>query len=120
MYIELGHAFVNDLPQDIEQMSLLQSSLDASITHLGSKTTVHNGPSIVALWSALRPETARTFSRLESIIELEQLADNFDAYAWTFKAPSEQLVQLRKTIRAALEDAKLYDSGSGLREVRSS
>jgi midasin len=54
------------------------------------------------LWQHLRPPTAPTIDRLNTLLHLESLADQFDEAIFRAKAPLEQLAQVRDTFRSAI------------------
>ncbi|KAG9731646.1 midasin, partial [Aureobasidium melanogenum] len=62
----------------------------------------NKGASMTALWTVMRPKTARTFQQLQDIIGLEAMADRFDIFARRLDAPLDQLLQLQQAFGKAL------------------
>ncbi|KAI5271234.1 midasin [Aureobasidium subglaciale] len=62
----------------------------------------NKGASMTALWTVMRPKTARTFQQLQNIIGLEAMADKFDIFARRLDAPLDQLLQLQQAFGKAL------------------
>ncbi|KAH0289482.1 midasin [Aureobasidium namibiae CBS 147.97] len=62
----------------------------------------NKGASMTALWTVMRPKTARTFQQLQDIIGLEAMADKFDIFARRLDAPLDQLLQLQQAFGKAL------------------
>ena len=81
---------------------------------MGSSATLVNAGSMTALWTAYRPTTAKTMSQLSVLLALEKLADQFDAMAWTFEGPTDQLLQLRGSFSETIEVAKTSSNGESL------
>ncbi|THY35096.1 midasin [Aureobasidium pullulans] len=62
----------------------------------------NKGASMTALWTVMRPKTARNFQQLQDIIGLEAMADRFDIFARRLDAPMDQLLQLQEAFGKAL------------------
>lgn len=89
-----------------------------AIKTLGSASRTKNAASMTLLWSHLKPEPIADLQALESILALEQLADRFDAMAWTFSAGTEYLAGLRIRFQEALKASRSSSTSSDLVEVR--
>ncbi|GAB7337543.1 hypothetical protein MBLNU457_g2860t2 [Dothideomycetes sp. NU457] len=84
------------------------------LSKMGSSAGLVNAPSMTALWTAYRPTTPKTMPQLEALLALEKLADQFDAMAWTFEGPTNQLLHLRGSFSGAIEAAKTSTNGQSL------
>ncbi|GAB7351836.1 hypothetical protein MBLNU459_g2396t1 [Dothideomycetes sp. NU459] len=80
----------------------IKESFTSSIRSLQKQTELSSGRSMTALWTSMRPQTARTFSHLQDVNALERMADQFDAAAWRFEAPLDHLLRLREAFGKAL------------------
>lgn len=73
-----------------------------SLQSLQKSSELHNAATMTALWQSLRAETPKTYQQVLDLIELEKMADAFDAAAWRFDAPISQLLQLREAFARAI------------------
>jgi midasin len=63
------------------------------------------GKSMELIWKAFRPPTVSTMERLDSLLNLENLADRFDSRIFPLRAPLESLCQIRETFGLAIRTA---------------
>lgn len=101
-YLDIGRSlFHGRMRAPLSQ--ILGDSVVTALSTFRSKNELTNGPSMVALWSALKPQTPRTFSQLQDLLRLEKLADKFDAYAQRFEGPLEDSMKLQQSFSNALQ-----------------
>lgn len=79
-----------------------KDNFQSSIKALQRQTALSSGQFMTALWTEMRPGTSKTFAQLQDVLALEKMANQFDAAAWRFEAPLDQLLHLREAFGKAL------------------
>jgi len=113
VYKEIGQSLTS-LTSDSSLADEDRQKFSNALSKMGSSTGLVNAGSMTALWTAYRPTTPKTMPQLEVLLALEKLADQFDAMAWTFEGPVDQLLQLRGSFSETIEAAKTSSNGESL------
>lgn len=65
--------------------------LALKLDKFNSSLQLHTGIGMESLWSTIKPFTARDSTRLELILQCEELAERFDAFKWQSEASLQEL-----------------------------
>lgn len=97
VYLSLGRSMIGNTRED----TTLQPFV-AAIAHgldcFNASWRLSTGLRMEALWNIFRPLTAANLQQLKAILQIEELADRFDALAWKSGMSIEQLYSMRKSI----------------------
>lgn len=97
VYLSLGRSMIANFGGE----TALQS-FAAAIAHeldcFNASWRLSTGLRMEALWTIFQPPTATDLQQLRAILQIEELADRFDALTWNSGMSIEQLYSMRKSI----------------------
>ncbi|KAL8938859.1 MAG: hypothetical protein Q9216_003662, partial [Gyalolechia sp. 2 TL-2023] len=97
VYLSLGQHIIAVLQYEAttnELADVIKKGLDG----LDTSGQLESGQSMDVLWSRIRAPTPRSFRQLERLMQIEQLAEQFDKFCWTSDMSINQLGELRQMI----------------------
>jgi midasin len=80
----------------------LSTSLSKQVTAFGSDVQLTTGLGMEHIWRVFKPSTPTTHYQLSAILELESLADRFDAIMWQSTLRVDEMIQLRERVASSL------------------
>ncbi|KAF2086406.1 midasin [Saccharata proteae CBS 121410] len=81
----------------------LENALSASLNRIQIDNQLKTGLSMEILWNRFKPQTPSTYKSLLTLLELERLADRFDASVWLFDVPLAELARVRMALANTIE-----------------
>ncbi|KAH7076116.1 hypothetical protein FB567DRAFT_535490 [Paraphoma chrysanthemicola] len=88
----------------------LQVSLRKHIALFDSEVHLTTGLGMDRIWTSFKPETPKTLTQLETIAELEGLADRFDKMIWSSDLTLDEMMQLRERIASSLDLVRSHEA----------
>lgn len=97
VYLSLGR-FMIDNNRGATALQPFLAAIAHDLDYFNASWRLTTGLRMEALWAILRPPTAADLQQLKSIMQIEELADRFDALAWKSGMSIEQLYSMQKSI----------------------
>ncbi|KAL6150206.1 AAA ATPase midasin [Exserohilum turcicum] len=79
------------------------STLSKQVNAFGSDVQLTTGLGMERIWRVFKPLTPKNQSQLAAILELEALADRFDAIMWQSTLRVDEMIQIRERIASSLD-----------------
>ncbi len=88
----------------------LANDLQTALNDFNPSWQLCSGLSMEVLWNAFRPSVAENVQQLEARLEVEELADRFDALRWASDASFEEILILRQSVADMYNKVKPADA----------
>lgn len=93
-------AMTEDSPSVLQNVS---SVLLKQISVFGSHVQLSSGLGMERIWRAFKPLTSKNQTQFRTVLELEALADRFDAVMWKSNLKIDEMIQIRERIASSLD-----------------
>lgn len=113
MHIRLWSSLVAKYDDAPELYRLFLEKIQTSLKPLESSWRLTIGLSMERLWATFRPITPSNLQQLQTLLQLEYLASQFQAAVWKTSQPLEYAVQLHESLNKAIESVLKDDSMGG-------
>ncbi|KAF2015300.1 P-loop containing nucleoside triphosphate hydrolase protein [Aaosphaeria arxii CBS 175.79] len=108
-YLKLINESISTNSTDAGHMLDLKNSLSQQLMVFDADTRLRTGLSMERIWKHMRPRTARNTKQLKAILDLEVLADRFDAVMWKSTLKIDEMIQTRERFASALQLVRTQD-----------
>lgn len=97
VYLGLGRSLLTTLESNVGAKEL-EDTMKRGLGRFAPFWQLHSGQSMELIWSHVKPPVPATLKQLKQAIEIEDLAQRFDAHIWTSDVPLEMLERTRQMI----------------------
>ena len=97
VYLSLGRSIIENTRGEAV-LEPFVAAITQGLDYFNASWRLSTGLRMEALWAIFRPPTAADLQQLKAILQIEELADRFDALAWKSGMSIEQLYSIRKSI----------------------
>ncbi|KAL8757568.1 MAG: hypothetical protein Q9184_004174 [Pyrenodesmia sp. 2 TL-2023] len=111
VYLGLGQSLLTTLTSTVEANEL-EDAMKRGLGSFAPFWQLRSGQSMEVIWSHIKPPVPTTLKRLKQAMEVEDLAQRFDAQIWTLDVPLERLERTRQMIAQLQGVPEVNDDGS--------
>ncbi|KAI9734337.1 MAG: hypothetical protein M1834_002443 [Cirrosporium novae-zelandiae] len=106
IYLSLGQDLKKHLNSTNNESHAIAQRMTESLDLLRANLSLSTGLSMERIWNISRPAVLSSMDHLQSLLDLEKLADRFDSIMWRVNNPMTQLLTNQMTIAQALQDVR--------------
>lgn len=97
VYLGFGRTMIDKNRRETALQAFV-AAIAHSLDYFNASWRLSTGLRMEALWTIFRPPTAADLQQLKAILQIEELANRFDALAWKSGMSIGQLHLLRKSV----------------------
>jgi midasin len=101
-YLVITQEAASSLPVATQPTSVFSDTVSQELAVFSSGTQLTTGLSMERIWRRFKPRTPSSAEGLESLLNLESLADRFDNSLWQFQEPIAEMCKIREALSNAL------------------
>ncbi|USP77584.1 Midasin [Curvularia clavata] len=102
-YLKMLASVIPGSEHSLPLIQTFSANLSKQVGAFGSDVQLTTGLSMERVWRVFKPLTPKTQQQLAAILELEALADRFDAIMWQSTLGVDDMVQIRERIASSLD-----------------
>jgi len=108
--LTMGKTLLTDPSVTSTGTAQIRASIAHDLAGFKANGQMATGLSMDCIWQKFKPDTVSTYDRLQALLTLIGLADQFDNIVWQLEAPIEALASLRESIGDAVDEATKSDA----------
>ncbi|KAH7558816.1 hypothetical protein BM1_04953 [Bipolaris maydis] len=102
-YLKMLASAIPKSDSSLPLVQTLSATLYKQVGTFGADVQLTTGLGMERIWRVFKPSTPRNQQQLAAILELEALADRFDAIMWQSTLRVDEMIQIRERIASSLD-----------------